>query len=110
MVIRHIMSKFRIVDIKLIVFVSNKSPMEGIFSSIALECIEFVRKLNIDIFVLALGLTALGLNDPDGAILLHNDIISIEQPLILKSVHVHTGGLHRKTWLLSLEQSTRKIL
>ena len=91
MVIYHIMCEFCIVNIKLIVFVSNKSPMEGMFRSIVLECIEFVLNLNVDILVLALGLATLGLNNPDSAVFFHNYIVSIEEPLILKPIPIYDG-------------------
>lgn len=86
MVICHIMCEFCIVDVKLIVFVSDESPVEEMFRSIVLECIEFVLNLNVDILVLALGL-----NNPDSAIFLHNYIISIEEPLILKPFPIYDG-------------------
>lgn len=89
MVIYNIMCEFCIVDVKLIVFVSDESPVEGMLRSIILECIEFVLNLNVDIFVPALGLTTLGLNNPDSAIFLHNYIVSIEKPLILKSISIY---------------------
>jgi hypothetical protein len=54
--------------------------------SIVLECIEFVLNLNVDILVLVL---ALGLNNPDSAVFLHNDIVSIEEPLILKPIPIY---------------------
>ena len=71
MVICHIMCEFCIVDVKLIVFVSDESPVEGMFRSIVLECIEFVLNLNVDILVLSFGLTTLGFNNPDSAIFIH---------------------------------------
>ena len=77
MVICHIMCEFCIVDVKLIVFVTDESPVEGMFRSIVLECIEFVLNLNVDILVFALGLATLGLNNPDSAVFLHNYIVSI---------------------------------
>ena len=89
MVICHIMCEFCIVDVKLIVFVTNESPVEGMFRSIVLECIEFVLSLNVDILVLALGLATIDLNNPDSAVFLHNYIVSIEEPLILKSIPIH---------------------
>lgn len=74
MVICHIMCEFCIVDVKLIVFVTDESSVEGMFCSIVLECIEFVLNLNVDILVLALGLATLGLNNSDSAVFLHNYI------------------------------------
>ena len=71
MVICHIMCEFCIVDVKLIVFVSDESPVEGMFRSIVLECIAFVPNLNVDILVLSFGLTTLGFNNPDSAIFIH---------------------------------------
>lgn len=65
--------------------------MEGMLRSIVLECIEFVLNLNVDILVLALGLATLGLNNPDSAVFLHNDIVSIEEPLILKPIPIYDG-------------------
>ena len=85
------MCEFCIVDIKLIIFVSDKSPVEGMLRSIVLECIEFVLNLNVGILVLALGLATLGLNNPDSAVFLHNDIVSIEEPLILKPIPIYDG-------------------
>ncbi len=89
MVIYHIMCEFYIVDVKLIVFVSDESPVEGMFHSIVFECIEFVLNLNVDILVLALELATLGLNNLDSAVFLHNYIVSIEEPLILKSIPIY---------------------
>ena len=71
MVICHIMCEFCIVDVKRIALVSDESPVEGMFRSIVLECIEFVLNLNVDIFVLSLGLTTLGFNNQDSAIFIH---------------------------------------
>ena len=85
------MCEFCIVDIKLIIFVSDKSPVEGMLRSIVLECSEFVLNLNVDILVLALGLATLGLNNPDSAVFLQNDIVSIEEPLILKPIPIYDG-------------------
>lgn len=59
------------------------------FCSIVFECIEFVINLNVDILVLALGLATLDLNNPDSAVFLHNYIVSIEEPLILKSIPIY---------------------
>lgn len=91
MVICHIMCEFCIVDVKLIVFVSDESPVEGMLRSIVLECIEFVLNLNVNILVLALGLATLGLNNPDSFIFLHNYIVSIEELLILKPIPIYDG-------------------
>jgi len=91
MVICHIMCEFCIVDVKLIVFVSDESPVEGMLRSIVLECIEFVLNLNVNILVLALGLATLGLNNLDSSIFLHNCIVSIEEPLILKPIPIYDG-------------------
>lgn len=60
--------------------------MEGMLRSIVFECIEFVLNLNVDILVLALGL-----NNPDSTVFLHNDIVSIEEPLILKPIPIYDG-------------------
>jgi hypothetical protein len=46
MVICHIMCEFCIVDVKRIALVSDESPVEGMFRSIVLECIEFVLNYN----------------------------------------------------------------
>ena len=91
MVICHIMFEFCIVDVKLIVFISDESPVEGMLRSIVFECIEFVLNLNVDILVLALGLATLGLNNLDSAVFFHNYIVSIEEPLILKPIHIYDG-------------------
>lgn len=91
MVICHIMCEFCIVDVKLIVFVSDESLVEGMLRSIVFECIEFVLNLNVNILVLALGLATLGLNNPDSFIFLHNYIVSIEEPLILKPIPIYDG-------------------
>lgn len=91
MVICHIMCEFCIVDVKLIVFISDESPVEGMLRSIVFECIEFVLNLNVDILVLVLGLATLGLNNPDSSIFLHNYIVSIEEPLILKPIPIYDG-------------------
>ena len=73
MVICHIMCEFCIVDVKLIVFVSDESLVEGMLRSIAL------------------GLATLGLNNPDSSTFLHNYIVSIEEPLILKPIPIYDG-------------------
>ena len=91
MVICHIMCEFCIVDVKLIVFVSDESLVEGMLRSIVFECIEFVLNLNVGILVLALGLATLGLNNPDSSTFLHNYIVSIEEPLILKPIPIYDG-------------------
>lgn len=85
------MCEFCIVDVKLIVFVSDESPVEVMLRSIVLECIEFVLNLNVDILVLVLGLATLGLNNPDSSIFLHNYIVSIEESLILKPIPIYDG-------------------
>ena len=85
------MCEFFIVDVKLIVFVSDESPVEGMLRSIVLECIEFVLNLNVDILVFVLGLATLGLNNSDSSIFLHNYIVSIEEPLILKPIPIYDG-------------------
>ena len=59
------------VEPDVMVFVSDESPVEGMFRSIVLECIEFVLNLNVDILVLSFGLTTLGFNNPDSAIFIH---------------------------------------
>ena len=91
MIICHIMCEFCIVDVKLIVFVSDESPVEGMLRSIVLECIEFVLNLPIYVLVLTFGLATLGLNNPDSVVFLHNYIVSIEEPLVLKSIPIYDG-------------------
>ena len=43
----------------------------------------------VKLIVLALGLATLGLNSPDSAVFLHDYIVSIEEPLILKSIPIY---------------------
>ncbi len=71
MFICHIDSKFGIVDVQAIILISHKSPMQAMLRCIGFECIEFVFYLAVYVFVLAFAFAALGLNDPDGAILFH---------------------------------------
>ena len=93
------MCEFCIVDVKMIVFVSDESPVEGMLRSIVLECIEFVLNLNVDILVLVLGLATLGLNNPDSSIFLHNCIVSIVWIIILtriKTIYCALYSLYSK--------------
>lgn len=65
MVICHIMCEFCIVEIKLIVFVSDKSSVEEMLPSIFLKSVEFVLNMPVAVLVLTLGL--------------NNRIVSIEE-------------------------------
>ena len=84
MVIGHIDGELRVVDIQPIILVPGEAPVETVFGGVGFERIELIFNLRIDIFVLALGFAALGLNHPDCPILFHNDVVCIEQPLSLK--------------------------
>ena len=65
--------------------------MEGMLRSVFLKSVEFVLNLPIDVLVLTFGLAALGLNNPDSAVFLHNYLVSIEEPLILKPIPIYDG-------------------
>src|SRR5699024_8981428 len=77
-----------IIEIQSIILIPNESPMQTLFPGIRFKCIEFILYLNVDVFILSMTLTALSLNNPNGAVLHHNDVIGIEQPLVLKSVYI----------------------
>ena len=89
MLVCHIESKFGIVNVQAVILISHKSPMQAVLRSIGFECIEFVFYLAVYVFVLALTFAALGLNDPDGAIFFHYNVVGIEQPLFLYAVHIY---------------------
>lgn len=78
MLICHIDSKFGIVDVQAVILISHKSPMQTMLRCIGFECIEFVFYLAVYVFVLALTFTALGLNNPDGAVFFHYDVVGIQ--------------------------------
>ena len=67
--------------------------MQSLFSSVYLERIEFVLNLTVDIFILALGLAALGFYNPYGAILLHHNVVCVKQPLMLNRIHIDDGEI-----------------
>ena len=92
-VIRHILGKLRVVDIKLIVLITHKAPIQVMLGSIGLKRIELILDLTVDVLVLAPGFTALGFDYPDRAVLLHHDVVGIEKPLFLNAVHIDDGEI-----------------
>ena len=49
----HVHCKFRVVDIQLIVFVTDKAPTQFLAGSISLKCVELIFDLIVDILILA---------------------------------------------------------
>ena len=93
MVISHILSKLRIIDIELIILIPHEAPMQVMLSGIGLKRIELIFDLTVDVLVLTPGFAALGFDHPDSAVLLHHDIVGIEQPLLLNAVHIDDGEI-----------------
>lgn len=93
MVIGHIDGEFRVVDIQPIILVPDEAPVEAVFGGVGFEHIELIFNLRIDIFVLALGFTALGLNHQDRPVLFHNDVVCIKQPLMAEDIQIDDGEI-----------------
>ena len=89
MIISHINGEFRIIDIQPIILVPDEAPMEAVLGGIALEGVELVFDLWIDVLVLALRFAALGLDHPDRSILFHDDIVCVKQPLMAQGVQIN---------------------
>ena len=92
-VIGHIDGEFRIIDIQPIILVPDEAPMEAVLGGIALEGVELVFDLWIDVLVLALRFAALGLDHPDRSVLLHDDVVCVEQRLVAQSVQINDGEI-----------------
>ena len=92
-VIGHIDGEFRVVDIQPIILVPDEAPVEAVFGGVGFERIELIINLRIDIFALAFGFAALGLNHPDCPILFHNDVVCIEQPLVAEGIQIDDGEI-----------------
>ena len=80
-------------DIKLMILIPHEAPMQVVPGSIDLECIELVLNLTVDVFALTSGLAAFGFDNPDGAVLFHDNVVSIEKPLLPDAVHIDNGKI-----------------
>ena len=92
-IISHIDCEFCIVDVEPVIFVPDEAPMEAVLGGIALEGVELVFDLWIDVLVLALRFAALGLDHPDRSVFLHDDVVCVEQPLVAQSVQINDGEI-----------------
>lgn len=87
----HITGKFCVVDIQAIILVPDETPMKIMVSGIISEGIKFIFNLSVYIFIFSFHFAAFCFDYPYGTILLHNNIISVEQPLMKQSVSVNDG-------------------
>jgi hypothetical protein len=89
MLICHIFGKHSVIDIKMVILVANKSPVQFMGRRIVLECFKLILNLPVNVLILSFCLSAFCFNHPDGTVFLLYDVVIVEEPLMPKRIQIY---------------------